>query len=64
MRASWTGEAGIDASATQRARAVDGGGRADAEREAGALLDSLDEVLRLLDEVPLEGLLEPRCAGE
>lgn len=59
MRASWTGDAELDAGVTQRARAVVDDGYAEARREAGELLDSLDEVIRLLDEVPLESLLGP-----
>jgi hypothetical protein len=63
MRASWTGEAGYEAGGeagvTQRIRAVQDGGYSVAEREADALLESLDEVLRLLDEVSLESLVEP-----
>jgi hypothetical protein len=61
MRTSGTG---TEADITGRMRAVMDGGYSEAEREAGALLESLDELISLLDEVPLEGLLEPRCAGE
>jgi hypothetical protein len=39
------------------------GGYNEALREADALHDSLDELLRLLDDAPLEALLDPHGSG-